>query len=89
MRVAPSGGRGQVGLVLALVGWSAVGFGIARAQTELSSSRRGVVRIVNTDMAVLESPEKRNDLPCEVVPLKPELAFDLRFPAGYRITIPP
>src|SRR5262249_59505285 len=44
--------------------------------------------IVNTDMAVLESPEKRTDLPCEIVPLKPELAFDLRFHVGYRVTIP-
>ncbi|HYM12018.1 MAG TPA: acetyltransferase [Bryobacterales bacterium] len=59
------------------------------AQTELNFSRLGgVVRIVNTDMAVLESPENRNDLPCLVTPLRPELAFDLRFHAGYRVTIP-
>lgn len=61
----------------------------AYAQTELNFSRLGgVVRIVNTDLAVLESSDKRNDLPCEVFPFKPELAFDLRFHAGYRVTIP-
>lgn len=59
------------------------------AQTELNFSRLGgAVRIINTDMAVLESPENRNDLPCLVAPLKPELAFDLKFHAGYRVTIP-
>lgn len=59
------------------------------SQTELSFARfGGVVRIVNTDLAVLESPEKRTDLQCEVSPFKPELAFDLRFHAGYRVTMP-
>src|SRR5574341_1756697 len=69
--------------------WSSVGLPVARSQTELNFSRfGGAVRIVNTDMAVLESEEKRTDLPCVVFPLKPELAFDLRFHAGYRVTIP-
>ncbi|MBI3697324.1 MAG: acetyltransferase [Acidobacteria bacterium] len=78
-------GRLNVGLLLAALVWTAS----ASAQTELNFSRLGgVVRIVNTDMAVLESAEKRNDLPCEVFPLKPELAFDLRFHAGYRVSIP-
>ncbi len=59
------------------------------AQTELNFSRLGgVVRIVNTDLAVLESPETRTDLICQVTPLKPELGFDLRFHAGYRVSIP-
>ncbi len=62
---------------------------IAFSQTELNfSGFGGAVRIVNTDMAVLESAEKRVDLPCEVAPLKPEIAFDLRFHVGYRVTIP-
>ena len=79
--------QGRLGsrLLLAAAVWTVS----LSAQTELNFSRLGgVVRIVNTDMAVLESAEKRNDLPCEVSPLKPELAFDLRFHAGYRVSIP-
>jgi hypothetical protein len=86
MRAAGSCGWKQIGLLAAA---ALLALPAGRAQTELNFSRLGgVVRIVNTDMAVLESPEKRNDLPCEVVPMKPELAFDLRFHSGYRVTIP-
>ena len=48
----------------------------------------GLVRIFNTDMAVLESEEVRKDLPCTITPIKPSLGFDLRFHAGYEISIP-
>jgi hypothetical protein len=48
----------------------------------------GLVRIFNTDMAVLESQEVRKDLPCTITPIKPSLGFDLRFHAGYEISIP-
>src|SRR3984893_7514888 len=48
----------------------------------------GIVRIFNTDSAVLESQEARKDLPCTVVPIKPALGFDLRFHAGYEVSIP-
>lgn len=47
-----------------------------------------VVRIFNTDSAVLESQEVRKDLPCTVTPIKPALGFDLRFHAGYEVSIP-
>jgi hypothetical protein len=40
------------------------------------------------DLAVLSSDEKRNDLPCEVEPLDPELEYDLNFRAGYNAKIP-
>ena len=67
-------------LLVCAPGWS---------QTILNFSRLGgVVRIVNTDMAVLESSEHRVDLPCEVTPDKSELAFDMRFHGTYRVTIP-
>lgn len=86
MQPAPADGRRRAGLLIAAAalccapGWS---------QTELNFSRfGGVVRIVNTDMAVLESDDTRIDLPCQLVPVKPELAFDLRFHAAYRVTIP-
>src|ERR1700694_5918179 len=48
----------------------------------------GIVRIFNTDSAVLESQEVRKDLPCTVTPIKPALGFDLRFHAGYEVSIP-
>lgn len=48
----------------------------------------GLVRIFNTDMAVLEAQEVRKDLPCTITPIKPSLGFDLRFHAGYEISIP-
>lgn len=48
----------------------------------------GLVRIFNTDMAVLESQDVRKDLPCTITPIKPALGFDLRFHAGYEISIP-
>ncbi|HLJ13138.1 MAG TPA: hypothetical protein VKV15_01475 [Bryobacteraceae bacterium] len=60
--------------------------GVARAQVPLGDG--GVVRIFNTDQAVLEAGDPRNDLPCTVTPDKPVLGFDLRFHAGYTVTVP-
>src|SRR5579864_8701594 len=61
----------------------------AQAQTlMLGSGVSGKVNIFNTDLAVLEADEKRNDLACSVNPTKPALGFDLRFHAGYEVTIP-
>lgn len=57
------------------------------AQTPLSGSG-GMVRIFNTDMAVLEMQEPRKDLPCGVTPNKPLLGFDLRFHSGYEVNVP-
>jgi len=37
---------------------------------------------------VLESGETRKDLPCTVTPSKPTVGFDLRFHAGYEVTVP-
>ena len=66
-----------------------LGVSPAQSQTELSFHSFGdSFRIINTDLAVLESGEDRTDLPCQVSPLKAELSFDLRFHAGYRVTIP-
>ena len=39
------------------------------------------------DEAVLESTELRDDLPCVVRQVKPELGFDLRFHTGYVVNI--
>ena len=48
----------------------------------------GGVRINNSDMAILETPDVRKDLPCTVNPSKPVLGFDLRFHFGYDVNIP-
>ncbi len=39
-------------------------------------------------MAVLEAQEPRKDLPCTVTEAKPTLGFDLKFHAGYDVSIP-
>jgi len=46
------------------------------------------VRIINTDMAVLEAQEVRKDINCSVTPDKPLLGFDLRFHAGFDVALP-
>lgn len=60
----------------------------AWAQSALTPTSSGLVRIHNTDMAVLEAREDRQDLPCNVTPSKPLVGFDLRFHAGYEVTVP-
>lgn len=52
------------------------------------SGPAGIVRIFNSDSAVLESQEARKDIPCTVSPVKPVLGFDLKFHAGYEVTVP-
>jgi len=57
------------------------------AQSHLSGVGESVY-LVNTDLAALESQTPRKDLPCEVKPADTTLGFDLRFHAGYDVTIP-
>lgn len=62
---------------------------IAAAQSVMTGSGPGgTVRIFNTDMAVMEMQEVRKDLPCVVSPVKANLGFDLKFHAGFEVTIP-
>jgi len=59
------------------------------AQTMLVGSSPGAeVHIINTDSAILEAQEPRKDLPCTATPVKPALGFDLKFHAGYEVSIP-
>jgi len=80
------GGR-PAGVLLGVFALAAPGL---RAQTVMQGSGPGdLVRIFNTDAAVLEAQDVRKDLPCTVIPvLKPVLGFDLRFHAGYEVSIP-
>jgi hypothetical protein len=48
----------------------------------------GTVRLLESDSAVLEVEDIKKDLPCTVTQVKPLLGFDLRFHAGYDITLP-
>jgi hypothetical protein len=48
----------------------------------------GRVRLLETDSAVLETEDVKKDLPCTVTQVKPQLGFDLKFHAGYDITLP-
>jgi hypothetical protein len=48
----------------------------------------GPVRMVNSDMAILETQDPRKDIPCTVTPTKATLGFDLRFHGGYEVTVP-
>jgi hypothetical protein len=59
---------------------------LLHAQAQLAGSD-GLVRINSSDMAILETAEVRKDLPCTVLPSKPMLGFDLRFHAGYNVSI--
>ncbi len=52
------------------------------------SGPTGNANIFNSDLAVLEAGEPRKDLACTVTPAKPALGFDLRFHAGYEVTVP-
>jgi hypothetical protein len=79
-------GLGSLGVLLGMVVTPGVGI---RAQTVMRGSGPGdLVRIFNTDSAVLEAQDVRQDLPCTVTPIKPALGFDLRFHAGYEVSIP-
>jgi hypothetical protein len=59
----------------------------ARAQAPFVGAN-GPLLIVNSDQAVLEEQEVRKDLDCTVTPVKPALGFDLRFHAGYDVSVP-
>lgn len=74
------------GMALAAFGFAAqAGWGQVLLSAPDGSGR---IRLHNTDMAVLEAGEDRKDLPCTVVHDKPFLGFDLRFHAGYDVSIP-
>lgn len=62
---------------------------VVPGQTLMSGSRPGgAVHTFSTDEAILESQETRKDIGCTVDPMKPALGFDLRFHAGYDVTVP-
>ena len=76
----------QLGALAAIALAGATG---ARGQIALHAiGPNRIVHIQNTDLAVLEARDPRKDLPCVVANDKAFLGFDLRFHAGYDITVP-
>ena len=57
------------------------------AQTLLNGPG-GQVRLVGSDLAVMEAQDVRKEIDCTVTPDKPALGFDLRFHAGYNVAVP-
>jgi hypothetical protein len=79
----------RVASVPALCCMFALASGALRAQNIIEGSGpAGTVNIFNTDSAILESQEARKDLPCTVTPVKPALGFDLKYHAGYEVSVP-
>ncbi|MCW5978073.1 MAG: acetyltransferase [Bryobacteraceae bacterium] len=86
----PRSGRGTrrtVKLAVSALLLSLPGTGLAQVLMKTSAAS-GVVRIHNTDMAVLEAQDPRKDLPCVVTWNKPVLGFDLRFHTNYEVGVP-
>lgn len=59
----------------------------ATGQTLMKNGGGGPM-LMGTDLAVLEARDPRDDLPCQVLPSKPVLGFDLKFHSGYDISVP-
>jgi hypothetical protein len=55
---------------------------------EVMAPTGGLVRLMPSDAAILESTENRKDLPCTVTPDKPILGFDLKYHVGYEVSVP-
>src|ERR1035438_7834017 len=60
----------------------------AGAQDLIQAGAGGPVRLFNGDTAILEATDNRKDLPCTVTPEKPSVGFDLKFHAGYEVSVP-
>ena len=61
----------------------------AHSQSLLAGgNRQGPIHLLPSDAAILETNETRNDLSCIVKPIAPQLGFDLRYHAGYQVTVP-
>ena len=70
-----------------LVGMLAVGGKPVSGQVLMGGIDQ-IVRLHNSDLAVLEAGQPRDDLPCAVVSERAFLGFDLRFHSGFETRIP-
>ncbi len=61
----------------------------ASAQILLKPTQPGEpVLLMPSDATILDAGQDRTDLPCKVTQRKPELGFDLRFHAGFDVSVP-
>jgi len=81
--------RGRFGRKrIASYGFSLLLASAAGAQTIISPAvPGGSVQLITSDLALLEAQENRKDLPCTVTPSKANLGFDLKFHAGYEVSL--
>lgn len=79
--------RNSIKMILAAAAFAAV-VAPGGAQEILKSSGPDGPILITGDAAVLEGGEPRKDLDCSVAPDKAELGFDLKFHAGYSVTLP-
>jgi hypothetical protein len=76
-------------IALALFVLSGIVLYPAAAQNLIRSTAPGEpITLIPSDLAILEAPTPRRDLPCIVTARKTDLGFDLRFHAGYDVTVP-
>ena len=68
--------------------WVALASALPMPAQSLLGGAESAATMGGTDLAVLEARETRKDLPCTVTPVKPTLGFDLKFHAGYELTVP-
>jgi hypothetical protein len=66
----------------------ATGISVSAQALMPASGPGGSVRLFTSDAAILEAKEVRKDVPCTVTPVKPALGFDLKFHAGYDVSVP-
>ena len=61
----------------------------SRSQILLKPAEPGdLVTILPSDLAIFEAGNERKEIPCTVTQRKADLGFDLRFHAGYDVTVP-
>jgi hypothetical protein len=76
-------------LVVRLTLAASLGLASMSAQMLLKPGQPGeTVNLMPSDLAILEAGDEKKDLPCNVTQRKPELGFDLRFHAGFDVSIP-
>jgi hypothetical protein len=77
-----------VGKVILVSVWLLTATGLFAQALMPASGPGGVVSLFTSDAAILEAREVRKDVPCTVAPVKPVLGFDLKFHAGYDVSVP-
>jgi hypothetical protein len=75
--------RRKYGPACALLAVSA----LAQGQ-EIIPASGGMVHLFSSDAAILDTQDVRKEIGCTVTPVKPVLGFDLKFHAGYDVTVP-